>query len=141
MVFESNGRGSSRGQRYCRTRRTADGGYPYLGYLIRFGRWTIYHAGGCTLYDSLAARLQPFNVNVALLPILHNAANRAPHSAGPAGFLVNEAAQLAEEIGAEWVVPMNFDDSTDFVAHLLGQRPAQRFKVFQPGEKWTVPED
>ncbi len=120
---------------------TADGGYPYLGYLIRFGRWTIYHAGGCTLYDSLAARLQPFNVNVALLPIVHNAANRAPHSAGPAGFLVNEAAQLAEEIGAEWVVPMNFDDSTDFVAHLLGQRPAQRFKVFQPGEKWTVPED
>ena len=26
---------------------TAAGGYPYLGYLIRFGRWTIYHAGDC----------------------------------------------------------------------------------------------
>src|SRR5262249_53475051 len=22
-------------------------GYPYLGYLIRFGRWTVYHAGDC----------------------------------------------------------------------------------------------
>src|SRR5258706_2556331 len=33
--------------------RTADGGYPYLGYLIRFGRWTIYHAGACVLYAGL----------------------------------------------------------------------------------------
>src|SRR5438034_8412701 len=26
---------------------TSAGGYPYLGYLIRFGRWTLYHAGDC----------------------------------------------------------------------------------------------
>lgn len=122
---------------------TAEGGYPYLGYLIRFGRWTVYHAGGCTMYDSLAARLKPFNVSVALLPIAHNGASRlgAPPPAGSAGFFANEAAQLAEDIGAQWVVPMNTADSTDFVAHMLGQRPAQRFKVFRPGEKWTVPED
>jgi hypothetical protein len=24
---------------------------------------------------------------------------------------------------------------------MLGQRPDQQFKVFQTGEKWTVPED
>lgn len=114
--------------------RTADGGYPYLGYLIRFGRWTIYHAGGGAMYDGLAARLRMFNVNVALLPI------------GPANFSASDAAQLAQDIGAEWLVPMhgsggdrNFE--SDFVAHLLGQRPEQRFKVFQCGEKWTVPEE
>jgi hypothetical protein len=32
-------------------------------------------------------------------------------------------------------------EESDFVAHMLGHRPEQRFKVFQPGEKWTVPED
>jgi L-ascorbate metabolism protein UlaG (beta-lactamase superfamily) len=48
---------------------TADGGYPYLGYLIRFGRWTIYHAGDCALYEGLAERLRPYNVSVALLPV------------------------------------------------------------------------
>jgi len=37
-----------------------------------------------------------------------------------------------------------FDDGdleNEFVSHMLGQRPAQRFKVFQCGEKWTVPEE
>src|SRR5690242_13211968 len=41
---------------------TQSGGYPYLGYLIRFGRWTIYHAGDCAAYEGLAANLRPFNV-------------------------------------------------------------------------------
>ncbi len=114
---------------------TADGGYPYLGYLIRFGRWTIYHAGDCAMYDGLADRLRPFNVNIALLPC------------GGTNFSVADAAQLAQDIGAEWVVPMHYGVfgpsrvESDFVAHLLGHRPEQRFKVFQCGEKWTVPED
>jgi L-ascorbate metabolism protein UlaG (beta-lactamase superfamily) len=118
---------------------TADGGYPYLGYVIRFGRWTIYHAGDCAMYDGLADRLRPFNVNVALLPV------------GGANFSATQAAQIARDIGADWLVPMHYGmfgesdsaarEESDFVAHMLGHRPEQRFKVFQPGEKWTVPED
>ena len=112
---------------------TVDGGYPYLGYLIRFGRWTIYHAGDCSPYPDLAARLRPFNVNLALLPI------------GGDNFSVTEAAQLAGEIGARWVAPMHHqtfgeDLESSFVAHMLGHRPQQGFHVFQCGEKWTVPE-
>lgn len=110
--------------------RTADGGYPYLGYLIRFGRWTIYHAGDCTLYEGLAERLRPYNVSVALLPV------------GGKNFSVSEAAQLAADIGAAWVVPMHFKDGAEeFIDHLLGHRPDQQFMVFERGEKWTVPED
>jgi L-ascorbate 6-phosphate lactonase len=118
---------------------TADGGYPYLGYLIRFGRWTIYHAGDCVPYDSLADRLRPFNVTVALLPI------------GGRNFPVSQAAQLAADIGASWLVPMHYGtfwngaedagEESEFISHMLGQRPEQAFKVFQCGEKWTLPED
>jgi L-ascorbate 6-phosphate lactonase len=115
---------------------TADGGYPYLGYVIRFGRWTIYHAGDCTEYQGLADRLRPFNVSAALLPV------------GGANFSATQAAQLAHDIGAAWLVPMHYGmfggsaaEETDFVAHMLGHRPEQRFKVFRCGEKWTVPED
>jgi L-ascorbate metabolism protein UlaG (beta-lactamase superfamily) len=59
---------------------------------------------------------------------------------------MSEAAQLASDIGARWLVPMHhstFEDDreTDFVTHMLGHRPEQRFKVFQCGEKWTVPEE
>lgn len=113
---------------------TPAGGYPYLGYLIRFGRWTIYHAGDCAMYPELAAHLRPFNVNVALLPI------------GGRNFSVSEAAQLASEIGASWLVPMHYgtfdeDREGEFVSHMLGHRPEMRFRVFRCGEKWTVPED
>lgn len=113
---------------------TAASGFPYLGYLIRFGRWTIYHAGDCAPYPELAMRLRPFNVTVALLPI------------GGGNFSAAEAAQLASDIGAKWVVPMHYgtfseDLESDFVAHMLGHRPELRFRVFQCGEKWTVPED
>jgi len=113
---------------------TQAGGYPYLGYLIRFGRWTIYHAGDTVWYEELARHIRPFNVNVALLPV------------GGNNFSMSEAAQLANDIGARWVVPMHYgtfdeDRESSFVSHMLGQRPEQAFKVFQCGEGWTVPED
>ncbi len=109
---------------------TPIGGYPQLGYLIRFDRWTIYHAGDSVPYEGLADRLKVYNVNVALLPI-----------SGKANFTIQQAAQLAGDIGAEWVVPMHYGDGDEsrFVAHLLGQRPEQAFKVFKQGEKWTLP--
>jgi L-ascorbate metabolism protein UlaG (beta-lactamase superfamily) len=106
------------------------GGYPYLGYLVRFGPFTIYHAGDCVPYDDLARRLLPYNVTVALLPV----------SGRPGNFEVGEAAQLAEDIGADWLAPMHYTDPNPFLSHMLGHRPAQKFKVFERGERWTVPE-
>jgi L-ascorbate 6-phosphate lactonase len=108
-----------------------DRGYPHLGYLIRFGRWTVYHPGNCRIYPSLQERLRPFNVSVAFLPV------------GGKNFTAGEAAQLASGIGASWIVPMpaNGKDENDFVAHMLGHRPEQAFKVFRRGAKWVVPED
>jgi L-ascorbate metabolism protein UlaG (beta-lactamase superfamily) len=114
--------------------RTGPGGHPYLGYVIRFGRWTIYHAGDCVPYPELAGHLIKFNVNVAILPI------------GGNNFSVSDAAQLALDIGAKWVIPMHYgtfneDRESDFVSHMLGHRPQLKFRVFQVGEKWSVPEE
>jgi hypothetical protein len=33
------------------------------------------------------------------------------------------------------------DRESEFVAHMLGHRPELRFRVFQVGEGWTVPEE
>jgi L-ascorbate metabolism protein UlaG (beta-lactamase superfamily) len=111
-----------------------DAGHPCLGYLIQGGACTIYHAGDCAPYDGLAASLRPYNVTVAILPI-----------AGPGNFTVEQAAQLADDIQARWLAPMHYTSGDGalerFENHMLGHRPAQRFKVFQPGEGWPVPED
>ena len=111
------------------------GGYPYLGYLIRFGEHTIYHAGDCRLYDGLADRLRPYNVTAALLPI-----------DGNGNFEIAEAAQLAEDIRARWLVPMHygaFDGNSAVIVnrfenHMLGFRPSIGFKVFECGERWII---
>jgi L-ascorbate metabolism protein UlaG (beta-lactamase superfamily) len=118
---------------------TGPGGFPYLGYVVRFGRWTVYHAGDCAPYPELATHLRKYNVNVAILPI------------GGNNFPVSDAAQLAIDIGATWIVPMHYgtlsegtgdeDRESSFIAHMLGHRPELRFRVFQVGEKWTVPEE
>ena len=71
------------------------GGYPYLGYLVRFGNCTIYHAGDGIPYPELADRLRPYNITVALVPI----SGRKPDGA-PGNFEIAETAQLAEDIGA-----------------------------------------
>ena len=117
------------------------GGYPYLGYLIRFGEVTIYHSGDCVPYEDLADRLRPYNVTVALLPIN----GRDPKRGVAGNFEIHEAAQLAEDIGARWLVPMHYDmftfntvDVDRFVEHMLGQRPSQKFKVFECGEGWMA---
>jgi L-ascorbate metabolism protein UlaG (beta-lactamase superfamily) len=107
------------------------GGYPYLGYLMRFGPYTVYHAGDSVLYDKLAANLRPYNVTAALLPV------------GGKNFGISDAAALASEIGAKWVIPMHYEDASGdvdrFINHMLGFHPEQRFKVFERGESWVVP--
>jgi len=117
------------------------GGYPYLGYLVRFGNWTIYHAGDGIPYPELAGRLRPYNITVSLMPI----SGRKP-GAMPGNFEIAEAAQLAEDIGARWLVPMHYGtfegqsvDASRFIDHMLGFRPSIGFKVFQAGERWMVP--
>jgi L-ascorbate metabolism protein UlaG (beta-lactamase superfamily) len=115
------------------------GGYPYLGYLVRFGAFTIYHAGDCVLYDGLADRLRPYTVDVALLPVSGRTVEETTFDSA-------QAAQLAEDIDARWLVPMHYGmfasntaDINRFIEHMLGQRPMQRFKVFECGEMWSVP--
>jgi len=111
------------------------GGYPHLGYLLRFGQHTIYHAGDCRSYEGIVGRLRPYNVTAALLPI-----------DGQGNFEIAEAAQLAEDIRARWLVPMHYGTFADqkadvsrFVDHMLGFLPSIGFKVFEPGERWIIP--
>jgi L-ascorbate 6-phosphate lactonase len=111
------------------------GGYPYLGYMMRFGEHTIYHAGDCRHYDGIVDRVRPYNVTAALLPI-----------GGENNFDIIGAAQFAEDIHARWLIPMHYGtfagDDTEigrFVDHMLGFRPSIGFKVFESGERWIVP--
>jgi L-ascorbate metabolism protein UlaG (beta-lactamase superfamily) len=85
--------------------RDERGRAKYLGYILQFGDWTIYHSGDTVRYEGMSEKLQHFRVDVALLPINGRAAERRV----PGNLFGREAAQLASDIGAKLVIPCHFD--------------------------------
>ncbi len=111
----------------------------FAGFVVSVGPFRIYHSGDTVRYPGMAERLRPFAVDLALLPINGRAPERrvAGNLDGP------EAAQLAHDIGARWVVPCHYEmfafntASPDaFVAAC--DRLGQRHAVLRAGARWTI---
>lgn len=82
-------------------------GYPYLGYVLRDGHVTLYHAGDTIPYHGLVEALAPLAIDLALLPI--NGRDYFRQQRGIAGNLdAREAAELALLLGVETVIPMHY---------------------------------
>lgn len=110
----------------------------FLGYVIQFGSFTIYHSGDTMLFENMVGVLSEFNIDVAILPINGRVSKRKV-----AGNLnASEAAQLGKDIGAGTVIPCHYDmftfntaDPLDFIkeAEAIGQG----YSVLQNGERLT----
>jgi L-ascorbate metabolism protein UlaG (beta-lactamase superfamily) len=116
-------------------------GIEYMGYVIRFGPWTIYHPGDTVLYAGMAERLQPFGVDLAMLPIN----GRAPERRVPGNLNGREAAGLAKAIGARMVIPCHYEmfefntaPPDEFIAE--ARRLDQPYRVLRCGERWSSSE-
>jgi L-ascorbate metabolism protein UlaG (beta-lactamase superfamily) len=112
----------------------------FAGFVVRAGPFTIYHSGDTVRFAGMVERLRPLAIDLALLPI--NGRDPARRVAG--NLDGPEAAQLAHDIGARWVVPCHYDMFTfntaspaPFVAACTRLR--QRHAVLQAGERWTLP--
>ena len=117
--------------------RDQHGHAGFLGYVLQFGKWTIYHSGDTIRYPGMAEKLRTFGVHIALLPIN----GRAPERGVPGNLSGAEAARLAKDMGAEFVIPCHFEmfefntaSPDEFIreCHRLGQ-PC---RVLRCGEKW-----
>lgn len=77
----------------------------FMGYVIRFGKWTIYHSGDTLLYEGMVGLLKPYQINLALLPINGNDPVR-----GVAGNLnAREAVELGKAIDTGIIIPCHYD--------------------------------
>jgi L-ascorbate metabolism protein UlaG (beta-lactamase superfamily) len=111
----------------------------FMGYVIKCGRWSVYHSGDTMLFDGMAEKLRPFRVDVALLPINgHDPRRRV------AGNLDGrEAAWLALEIGARLVIPCHyemfeFNTASPELFMSECERMGQPYKVLRAGERWGI---
>jgi L-ascorbate metabolism protein UlaG (beta-lactamase superfamily) len=108
------------------------------GYVVQFGRWTIYHSGDTLLYEGMAERLRPFAPHVALLPIN----GRAPERRVAGNLNARQAAELGKSIGARTVIPCHYDmftfntaDPAEFAE--AASRAGQRCDILRCGERWS----
>jgi L-ascorbate metabolism protein UlaG (beta-lactamase superfamily) len=117
--------------------RDEQGRARFLGYVLQFGEWAVYHSGDTVRYPGMAEKLRTFGVHVALLPIN----GRAPERRVPGNLNGLEAAQLAKDIGASMVIPCHFEmfefntaSPDEFEAEC--RRLGQPFQVLRCGERW-----
>jgi L-ascorbate metabolism protein UlaG (beta-lactamase superfamily) len=114
--------------------RDEKGNCKYMGYVIEFGKYKIYHSGDTLWFDGMVELLKPFAVDVAILPINGNKPERKV-----AGNLdCKEAAELGKAINASCVIPCHYDlftfntaDVNDFINE--AEKIKQSYKVLKGG--------
>jgi L-ascorbate metabolism protein UlaG (beta-lactamase superfamily) len=85
--------------------RDENGNCKYMGYVIEFDNYTIYHSGDTIWFDGMVEILKPFKPDVAILPINGNKPERKV-----AGNLdCKEAAELGKAINAGCIIPCHYD--------------------------------
>lgn len=115
--------------------RDEKGNCKYMGYVIEFGHYKIYHSGDTLWFDGMVEMLKPFVVDVAILPINGNKPERKV-----AGNLdCKEAAELGKTIHAKCVIPCHYNlftfntaDVNEFVRE--AEKINQPYKVLHHGE-------
>ncbi len=81
------------------------GNLKFMGFVVSFGKYKVYHSGDTLWYDGMVEILKKFNVDVALLPINGNKPER--RVAGNLNY--EEGARLGKKIGAKLTIPHHYD--------------------------------
>jgi L-ascorbate metabolism protein UlaG (beta-lactamase superfamily) len=109
-----------------------------VGYVARFGRWSVYHAGDTLRYEGMAETLRSFHLDLALLPIN----GRAPERRVAGNLNAREAVELAHAAGIRHVIPCHYDmfafnttDPREFAREAAAA--GQGFTVLRQGERWA----
>lgn len=117
-----------------------EGRCRYLGYIVRFGPWTVYHSGDTLWHPGLTGSLAGREIDLAFLPINGNRPERRV-----AGNLDGaEAVHLARESGIGVVIPCHFEmfafnTETPELFIRTADATGQSVKVLRSGESLRLP--
>ena len=122
--------------------RDAQGCCLYMGFLVEFGAFCVYHSGDTLWHKHLVDSLVDHDIDLMLLPINGNKPERRV-----AGNLNgSEAAALARACGATCVVPCHYDmfefnTETPEEFERVCRRLSQSYRVMRCGERFSFPGD
>lgn len=119
--------------------RDENGNCKFIGFVIKFGEYSIYHSGDTLWFEGMVELLKPYQVDVAILPI--NGNDPARKVAGNLNCV--ESVELGKDIGANYVIPCHYDmftfntaDVNDFVTEAEKRR--QGYKVLSGGGQFSM---
>lgn len=120
--------------------RNEKGQCRYMGYVIQFGNYAVYHSGDTLWFDGLDALLKPYHIDIAFLPINGN----KPERKVAGNMNAEEAALFAKVINARLVIPHHyhlFEFNTEDPALFEEQCRKHRvkYKVLEIGEGFIYP--
>jgi L-ascorbate metabolism protein UlaG (beta-lactamase superfamily) len=120
--------------------RDGNGNCKYMGYVIQFGKYSVYHSGDTLWFEEMEDILKPFHIDVAILPVNGNKPERKV--AGNLDFA--EAVKLGRILGVKTVIPCHYDmftfntaDVNDFVKE--AEKTGQPYRVLRGGERFSFP--
>ena len=124
-----------------RFEETDDGFFPFLGYVIKTGGKTLYHAGDTLWWEGLQAHLSRWRLDVAMVPINGRDAERyADNVMG--NMTYQEAADLLGGLDVGLSVPAHYDmftfnaeDPSLFADYMRVKHPNHPVWVGEPTER------
>ena len=120
--------------------RNEKGQCKFMGYVVQFGHFAVYHSGDTVWFKGLEEILTAYKIDIAFLPINGNKPERKV-----AGNLnPEEAARLGKVIGAKLVIPhhyhlfeFNTEDPKNFETQCYQYKV--NYKVLEMGEGLVYP--
>lgn len=121
--------------------RDEEGRCRFLGYVVKFGDWCVYHSGDTKRFEGMEDLLRGYKIDVAMLPINGD----KPERRVAGNLSAEEAAELGKAIGAGVVIPHHFhmfafntEDPKAFEATCIKSETPCR--VLRLGEKFSSAE-
>lgn len=115
--------------------RDEKGQCKFMGYVVQFDKYAVYHSGDTLWFDGLDELLKPYAVDIAFLPINGN----KPERKVAGNMNAEEAALFGKAIQARLVIPhhyhmfeFNTENPEVFVAHC--EEHQVNYKLLELGE-------
>jgi len=109
----------------------------FLGYVFEFGEYTIYHSGDTLWRPEIIDALQPFEIDLAFLPINGD----KPERRVSGNLNATEAVRMGKELSISTVIPCHYHmftfntvDPDEFIE--IAKRENQGYKVMRSGERY-----
>ena len=118
-----------------------NGNFACLGFVVKLGDITLFHAGDCCVYEGLSERVQ--GTDIMMLPVNGRSYFQRYVRDIIGNMTSEEAIILAKKTNAEMIIPMHYDlydvnciNPAHFVDCLYNMNPTQKFHMFVPGERF-----